>query len=382
MSTIPNVDTATSTVAGGSGDSSTSQTQYVLTSSDGQEVIIDAQALEGGGLVQGATVQVVEGGQEVTYALQAAGDDDESVVAAALGNRVSSAGTGATEGDTLIISSDGTAYTTNPDGTLQIKVIASKDGLKQESIDRIFQYYDNIRGKINSEVLKELVEKHNAESPNLSKNDRLHQWGLVAREYCQVTGQQKSRTTLMKKMTSAKYYRDHEGRPVEEGGTIKGRSVKREAGGGIGGDIENQDPEMPDPEAKKKIRLYDQMRLEALRLERDAQRALLENAQIEGDKLKKEASILDVQLEIMKIDLAIRKEEALKVGVVFEMADADVPTDQDDVGIDHEVMAAAEQMAAEVAGQSETEGEAEPTVQIENADVDQVGEPEKKKQRT
>ena len=120
---------------------------------------------------------------------------------------------GATEGDTFIISSDGTAYTTNTDGTLQRKVIASKDGLKQESIDRSFQYYDNIRGKINSEVLKELVEKHNAESPNLSKNDRLHQWGLVAREYCQVTGQQKSRTTLMKKMTSAKYYRDHEGRP-------------------------------------------------------------------------------------------------------------------------------------------------------------------------
>jgi len=382
MSTIPNVDTAASTVAGGSGESSASQTQYVLTSSDGQEVIIDAQALEGGGLVQGATVQVVEGGQEVTYALQAAGDDDESVVAAALANRVSSAGTGATEGDTFIISSDGTAYTTNTDGTLQRKVIASKDGLKQESIDRSFQYYDNIRGKINSEVLKELVEKHNAESPNLSKNDRLHQWGLVAREYCQVTGQQKSRTTLMKKMTSAKYYRDHEGRPVEEGGTIKGRSVKREAGGGVGGDIENQDPEMPDPEAKKKIRLYDQMRLEALRLERDAQRALLENAQIEGDKLKKEASILDVQLEIMKIDLAIRKEEALKVGVVFEMADADVPTDQDEVGIDHEVMAAAEQMAAEVAGQSETEGEAEPTVQVENADEDQVGEPEKKRQRT
>jgi len=379
MSTIPNVDTATSTVVGGSGESSTSQTQYVLTSSDGQEVIIDAQALEGGGLVQGATVQVVEGGQEVTYALQAAGDDDESVVAAALGNRVSSAGAGATEGDTFIISSDGTAYTTNTDGTLQRKVIASKEGLKQESIDRSFQYYDNIRGKINSEVLRDLVEKHNAESPNLSKNDRLHQWGLVAREYCQVTGQQKSRTTLMKKMTSAKYYRDHEGRPVEEGGTIKGRSVKTEAGGG---DIENQDPEMPDPEAKKKIRLYDQMRLEALRLERDAQKALLENAQIEGDKLKKEANILDVQLEIMKIDLAIRKEEALKVGVVFEMADADVPTDQDDVGIDQEVMAAAEQMAAEVAGQSETEGETEPTVHVENADLDQAGEPEKKKQRT
>ena len=45
-------------------------------------------------------------------------------------------------------------------------------------------------------------------------------------------------------------------------------------------------------------------------------------------------------------------------------------------------MAAAEQMAAEVAGQSETEGEADPTAQVENADEDQVGEPEKKKQRT
>ena len=45
------------------------------------------------------SVQVVEGGQEVTYALQAAGDDDESVVAAALANRVSSAGTGLVTND-------------------------------------------------------------------------------------------------------------------------------------------------------------------------------------------------------------------------------------------------------------------------------------------
>jgi len=45
-------------------------------------------------------------------------------------------------------------------------------------------------------------------------------------------------------------------------------------------------------------------------------------------------------------------------------------------------MAAAEQMAAEVAGQSETEGETEPTVHLENAELDQAGEPEKKKQKT
>ena len=180
------------------------------------------------------------------------------------------------------------------------------------NIDQSFQYYDNIRGKINSEVLRELVSKYDAENPSLSKNDRLHQWALVAREYCQVTGQTKSRTTLMKKMTSAKYYRDHDGRSVEARG--RGSSVKRE---------NNPDTEQELLPDGKRMKLYDQMRLEALRLERDAHKANLENAQIEGDKLAKESKILDVELEIMKMELAIRKEEALKAGVIFEMVEAE-----------------------------------------------------------
>jgi len=328
MSAVPKVEVAETDragsskdvgVAGPSGTEGTSggQTQYVLTSADGQEVIIDAQALEGGNLVQGATVQVVEGGQEVTYALQAAGDDDETLVS--LGNR--------SGGDTMeIISSDGTTYTTNPDGTIQRKLFDAKESSEPPpsvNIDQSFQYYDNIRGKINNEVLNDLVAKYDAENPGLSKNDRLHQWGLVAREYCQVTGQTKSRTTLMKKMTSAKYYRDHDGRAVEARASVKGQRPtfkteisepdKAEAAAPTGLDG-------PDP---KRMKLYDQMRLEALRLERDAQKANLENAQIEGDKLSKESKILDVQLEIMKIELAIRKEEAIKAGVVFEMVQVD-----------------------------------------------------------
>jgi len=312
MSTVPKVEandsdgtgSASQTVAGTSSEGG--QTQYVLTSADGQEVIIDAQALEGGGLVQGATVQVVEGGQEVTYALQAEGDDHDAVVAA-LRSR--------SAGETMeIIGSDGTTYTTNPDGSIQQKIFHQKEstGEQTATIDQSFQYYDNIRGKINSEVLRELVSKYDAENPSLSKNDRLHQWALVAREYCQVTGQTKSRTTLMKKMTSAKYYRDHEVAARSRGGEL----FKKE----------NNPPDTTEQELLpdgKRMKLYDQMRLEALRLERDAHKANLENAQIEGDKLAKESKILDVELEIMKMELAIRKEEALKAGVIFEMVEAE-----------------------------------------------------------
>lgn len=327
MSALPKVEvtesdgagSTTHTVAGTSSEGG--QTQYVLTSADGQEVIIDAQALEGGGLVQGATVQVVEGGQEVTYALQAEGDDQDAVVAALRARNA---------GETMeIIGSDGTTYTTNPDGTIQQKLFNTKEAVGEPAanIDQSFQYYDNIRGKINSEVLKDLVSKYDAENPSLSKNDRLHQWALVAREYCQVTGQTKSRTTLMKKMTSAKYYRE---------GYEKGRDAARPNSGGFKSvkreqqqlpqtpEAMHEQPELPDG---KRLKLYDQMRLEALRLERDAQKANLENAQIEGEKLSKESKILDVELEIMKMELAIRKEEALKAGVVFEMVDLDEDVD-------------------------------------------------------
>ena len=66
--------------------------------------------------------QVVEGGQEVTYALQAAGDDDEpSLVALGGGGR------GAGGESMEIIGTDGTTYTTNADGTIERKLFTSKE---------------------------------------------------------------------------------------------------------------------------------------------------------------------------------------------------------------------------------------------------------------
>ena len=47
----------------------------------------------------------------------------------------------------------------------------------------------------------------------------------------------------------------------------------------------------------KHMKQYDSLKLEAASLERDAQRVNLENAVIEGEKLRKEASILDVELD-------------------------------------------------------------------------------------
>jgi hypothetical protein len=36
------------------------------------------------------------------------------------------------------------------------------------------------------------------------------------------------RTALMKRWSSAKYYREHEGRPVDQGGRVKGCFVKKQ----------------------------------------------------------------------------------------------------------------------------------------------------------
>ena len=47
----------------------------------------------------------------------------------------------------------------------------------------------------------------------------------------------------------------------------------------------------------KHMKQYDSIKLEAARFERDAQRINLENAVIEGEKLRKEAAILDIELD-------------------------------------------------------------------------------------
>ena len=54
------------------------------------------------------------------------------------------------------------------------------------------------------------------------------------------------------------------------------------------------------------MKQYDSIKLEAARFERDAQRINLENAVIEGEKLRKEAAILDIELDT--VSYVIKKE--------------------------------------------------------------------------
>ena len=58
------------------------------------------------------------------------------------------------------------------------------------------------------------------------------------------------------------------------------------------------------------MKQYDSIKLEAARFERDAQRINLENAVIEGEKLRKEAAILDIELDTVSF---VIKKESLSV---------------------------------------------------------------------
>ena len=55
----------------------------------------------------------------------------------------------------------------------------------------------------------------------------------------------------------------------------------------------------------KHMKQYDSIKLEAARFERDAQRINLENAVIEGEKLRKEAAILDIDLDTVRIKMIL-----------------------------------------------------------------------------
>ncbi len=74
-------------------------------------------------------------------------------------------------------------------------------------VDPSFNYYDNARGKINNELLSKLIDKYDADNTTDNKQIRLDRWTLVTDEYCQITGQTKNRTALMKRWSSAKYYK-------------------------------------------------------------------------------------------------------------------------------------------------------------------------------
>lgn len=115
------------------------------------------------------------------------------------------------------------------------------------------------------------------------------------------------------------------------------------------------------------MKQYDSIKLEAARFERDAQRINLENAVIEGEKLRKEAAILDIELDTVsmgiclwivkmrsiskishspaqlkclhfifqiRIDLALKKEQASKQGIIIQEVTVDESTENDGTAIE------------------------------------------------
>ena len=116
------------------------QPQYILTSADGNEVILgDGQTIDAsqlGSLVQqGATVQevqVIEGGQEVTYAYTTAN-----------GNEILAIGG---EQEALV-----DAENLEMEEPVTIEEEVTSMGGK---VDESFKFYDNVRGKIDNNTLK------------------------------------------------------------------------------------------------------------------------------------------------------------------------------------------------------------------------------------
>lgn len=187
--------------------------------------------------------------------------------------------------------------------------LAAQISTNSGELDPSFDYYDNIRGKVNSRVLANLVHKYDAENPSLTKQNRLNAWQNVSDEYCQITGQNKNRTVLMKRWSSAKYYREHEGKTINEGGKTKIAASKIKE-------------EKDDKSANvKQFKEYETLRLEAAKMERDARKVELENVLLEQESLKKENAILDLQMDVTRLEVALKKEEAIKMGIVVEVAE-------------------------------------------------------------
>jgi len=55
---------------------------------------------------------------------------------------------------------------------------------------------------------------------------------------------------------------------------------------------------------------------------------------IEGEKLRKEAAILDIELDTIRIDLAIKKEQATKQGIIIQEVAVDENTEKDGTAIE------------------------------------------------
>ena len=84
----------------------------------------------------------------------------------------------------------------------------------------------------------------------------------------------------------------------------------------------------------RNLKTYEGFQLEACRLERDAQRVSLENALLEQERLKTEALSASVELDAAKLELAIKREEAKKMGIeIVFTTESDEAQDQSEMEV-------------------------------------------------
>jgi len=197
-------------------------------------------------------------------------------------------------------------HVTDDAGNVQLIHYATNDVVDASELpkqdDPSFEFYDNARGKINLNVLSKLATKYNIDDPSVSKQDNLVRWDDITNEYNAETRQSKSRSVLMKRWASLKSSTLKKPKTIED---FKKKSIlKKEVFG-----LQDCDPST-DPEAIKKsvmikqLKAYDALKIEAAQYERNARKLEMENALLENESLRKENSILDIQLEAAKLELA------------------------------------------------------------------------------
>ena len=58
--------------------------------------------------------------------------------------------------------------------------------------------------------------------------------------------------------------------------------------------------------------------VESLRYEQERYKILVENGQLEKDKLHRESNFLDIQLQLAHAELALKKQECQEKGIIFQ----------------------------------------------------------------
>merc|ERR1712200_129742 len=124
----------------------------------------------------------------------------------------------------------------------------------------------------------------------------------ITNEYNAETNQSKSRSVLMKRWASLKSSTSRKPKTLEE---FKKKVIPKKEFANLQGYETSNDPEAVKKSVLiKQLKAYDALRIEAAQYERNSRKLEMENALLENESLRKENSILDIQLEAVKLELS------------------------------------------------------------------------------